>query len=269
MYKLVSNGFKQVQIFKILHQRRLLLSLFIILCMIVTSLPHVVYAQSSEPWVLVFSKTAGYRHASIPNGKKAIQKLGREHGFLVDTTEDASKFTDQNLSQYAAVIFLSTTHDVLNDQQQDAFERFIESGKGYVGVHAASDTEYQWPWYHKLVGAYFKEHPKIQPATLNVHDDPKFSVLDQLPHPWKRTDEWYDFRSLPQNVNVIIDIDEDSYKGGTMGDYHPMVWYHQYDGGRSFYMELGHTKASYTEANFLKVLLAGIQYGIGSDHQLK
>lgn len=243
--------------------------LFISLCILVSGLMMgCSNTRPGKPRVLVFSKTAGYRHASIPDGKKAIQKLGQEHGFLVDTTEDASKFNEDNLKRYSAVIFLSTTHDVLNYRQQAAFERYIEAGGGYVGVHAASDTEYQWPWYHKLVGAYFKEHPKIQNATLRVHEDANFPVLDSLPHPWKRTDEWYDFRSVPKNVNVLVDIDESSYEGGTMGKNHPMVWYHKYDGGRSFYMELGHTKESYTEPNFLKLLQAGINYAIGNNEVL-
>src|ERR1700761_619291 len=128
------------------------------------------FSVLAKPKVLVFSKTAGFHHASIAVGVPAIIKLGQENNFDVDTTTDASKFTTDNLKQYAAVIFLSTTGTVLNDEQQKAFEQYIRSGGGFVGVHAASDTEYGWPWYGDLVGAYFKSHPKQQEATLHVVD---------------------------------------------------------------------------------------------------
>lgn len=223
------------------------------------------FGQSEMPRVLVFSKTEGYRHASIPDGKEAIQKLGREQGFSVDTTENAAMFKDNLLKKYTAVIFLSTTGDVLNDKQQNNFKHYIESGGGFVGIHSASDTEYNWPWYGKLVGAYFKDHPEIQQAKLRIHNDENFPVVASLPDPWQRTDEWYNFRKPPKDVNVLVSIDQDTYKGGNMNNEHPMVWYHDFDGGRSFYMELGHTKASYTEPTFLKLLKAGISYAMGND----
>jgi cytochrome c len=231
--------------------------------------------RSGPPKVLVFTKCGyypdgrpGFHHASIPDGVAAIQKLGEENGFEVDTTSDSTKFTEDTLKQYAAVIFMSTTGNVLNNYQQQDFERYIEAGGGYVGIHAAADCEYKWPWYGKLVGAYFKEHPQIQEAKLIVHKDPNFPVTDSLPNPWIRTDEWYNWQQIPQDVHVLVSIDESSYKGGTNGKDHPMVWYHDYDGGRAFYMELGHTSESYTEPNFLKLLLAGINYAIGNNNKL-
>ena len=225
--------------------------------------------RSGKPRVLVFGKTKGFHHASIPDGMKAIQKLGEENGFDVDTTTDASMFTEDTLKKYSAVVFMSTTGDVLDYRQQADFERYIQAGGGYIGVHAAADCEYQWPWYGKLVGAYFKSHPSQQQASLRIHKDPNFPVTDSLPNPWVRTDEWYNFREVPKDVHVLVDIDESSYKGGENGSDHPMVWYHEYDGGRAFYMELGHTNESYTEPNFLKLLLAGIRYGIGKNEVLK
>jgi glucose/arabinose dehydrogenase len=148
-----------------------------------------------------------------------------------------------------------------------------------MGIHAASDTEYRWPWYGKLVGAYFKSHPHIQQAVLHVHKDANFPVTDTLPSPWIRTDEWYNFREPPKNVHVLVTIDESSYRTSptstdekakitSNGREHPLVWYHKYDGGRAFYMEMGHTKASYTEPNFLALLLSGIQYAIGKNKKL-
>ncbi|WDF55333.1 ThuA domain-containing protein [Mucilaginibacter sp. KACC 22063] len=217
---------------------------------------------TSKPRVLVFSKTAGYHHKSIGPGMVAIAKLGAENNFDVDTTTDASKFTTDNLKQYAAVIFLSTTGDVLNDTQQDAFKQYIEAGHGFVGVHAATDTEYDWPWYGNLVGAYFKSHPAQQEATFNVVDR-KFIATKHLPAVWKRFDELYNFKWLAPDLHVLITIDEKTYKGGENGDNHPMSWYHDYDGGRAFYTELGHTDESYQDPLYLKHLLGGIKYAMG------
>jgi type 1 glutamine amidotransferase len=221
-------------------------------------------AMKKKPRVLVFSKTKGYHHASITVGAPAIYKLGQENGFDVDTTSDASVFTKKGLKKYAAVVFLSTTGDVLDDQQQQAFEKFIRSGKGYVGIHAAADTEYDWPWYNQLVGAYFKSHPKQQEASLKIMDAAN-PATSQLPNPWKRKDEWYNYKSIQNGLHVLINLDEKSYTGGENGDLHPIAWYHDFDGGRSFYTGLGHTDESYTDPLFLGHLLGGIRYAIGAD----
>lgn len=212
--------------------------------------------------VLVFSKTAGFHHNSIAVGVPAIMKLGAENGFVVDSTTNSEKFTTANLKQYAAVIFLSTTGDVLNDTQQAAFEQYIKAGGGFVGVHAATDTEYDWPWYGKLVGAYFKSHPKQQDAVLHVVDR-DFIATKHLPADWKRWDEWYNYKWIGDDLHVLIKIDEKSYTGGENGDNHPMSWYHSFDGGRAFYTELGHTDESYADPLYLKHLLGGIEYAIG------
>jgi cytochrome c len=220
--------------------------------------------KTNTPRVLVFSKTTGFRHSSIPNGKLAILKLGKENGFAVDTTEKAELFTDNDLKKYAAIIFLNTTGDVLNYYQQVAFERFIQAGGGFAGIHAATDTEYDWGWYGDLIGAYFDSHPKIQAAVINVADSSNPST-HHLPATWTRTDEWYNFKKLSTDVKVLLTIDEKTYEGGKMGDNHPMAWYHEYDGGRSFYTELGHTEESYTDSMYLKHILGGIQYAIGKN----
>ncbi len=221
------------------------------------------FSVSARQKVLIFCKTAGFHHASIAVGIPAIIKLGKEHNFGVDTTTDATKFTYDNLKQYAAVIFLSTTGDVLNDAQQAEFEKYIRSGGGFVGVHSATDTEYNWPWYGNLVGAYFRNHPSVQQvATLHIVD-PNFPATKGLPAEWKRLDEWYNFKWIAPNLHVLITIDEKTYTGGNNGDNHPMSWYHEYDGGRAFYTALGHTDASYSEQLFLKHLLGGIEYAMG------
>ena len=217
-----------------------------------------------EEKVLVFSKTAGYRHGSIASGIKAVEKLGVENGFIVDATEDASFFTEEKLSQYAAVIFMNTTGDVLDAVQQADFERYIQAGGGFVGVHAATDTEYDWPWYNKLVGAYFKGHPKPQEATLNTIDKTHESTK-LLDDSWTKKDEWYNFKDINPDINVLIEIDEKSYKGGTNGEHHPISWYHEYDGGRSFYTEMGHSNETFENPTFLTHLLGGIKYAIGKN----
>lgn len=217
---------------------------------------------NNTPRILVFSKTAGFRHDSIPDAIAVIKELGARNNFMVDATEDAGAFTDANLTQYDAVVFLMTTGDILNSAQQAAFERYIRAGNGYAGVHSASDTEYDWPWYGQLVGAYFRSHPAIQRATINVEDRDHASTKG-LPEQWERNDEWYNFRSNPrEQVNVLASLDESTYSGGDMGD-HPIAWYHEFDGGRAWYTGGGHTKESYREPLFQQHILGGIHYAAG------
>lgn len=215
-----------------------------------------------KPRILIFCKTGGYYHESIPDGISAIQKLGQENGFSADTTKNAGLFTEKNLRKYDAVVFLNTTHEVLDDKQQAAFEKYIRSGKGFVGVHAATDTEYEWPWYNKLVGAYFTNHPKVQKAKINIVNKNHPST-SHLPDVWEHTDEWYNFKDINPDIKVLGSLDETSYEGGGNGNNHPIAWYHEFDGGRAFYTGLGHTKESYSDPLFLKHLLGGIQYAIG------
>ncbi len=220
-----------------------------------------------KPRVLVFSKTAGFRHDSIESGIEAIKKLGDANGFTVEATEDAALFNEASLKDFHAIVFLSTTGDVLNKAQQNDFERFIQAGGGYVGIHAATDTEYDWAWYGKLAGAYFDNHPmpdNVQEGTFHIVDR-NFPGMENLPEPWTRSDEFYAFKSMNPDVNVLINIDEKTYRGGTNGDHHPMAWYHEYDGGRAFYTSMGHTSQTFSEPMVLEHILGGIQYAYGGD----
>lgn len=236
--------------------------------MITTALASCSKKREGKPRVLVFSKTSGFVHNSIPEGIAAVQKLGAENGFDVDTTKNAGYFQEDSLKKYAAVIFLNTTGNVLDYRQEAAFERYIQAGGGFVGVHSATDTEYDWRWYGKLVGAYFLSHPKTQEARFVIKDK-KFPATEFFTDTvWQRTDELYNFKNMNPDVNVLITVDESSYEGGANGDKHPMSWYHEYDGGRAFYTELGHTKESYAEENYLKHLLGGIRYAIGENEEL-
>jgi len=213
--------------------------------------------------ILVFTKTAGFRHESIPAGVAALRSLGLENDFFVESTENAADFSAENLCRYAAVVFLNTTGDVLDAAQEAAFERYIQAGGGFVGVHAATDTEYDLPWYNGLVGAYFDGHPAIQNAVLTVPDR-THQATRHLGALWQRRDEWYNFRDRNPQTNVLISIDETTYTGGTMGADHPIAWYHAYDGGRAFYTAMGHTVESFSEPDFMHHLLGGVQYAMGS-----
>ena len=223
--------------------------------------------SAKPPRVLVFTKTKGWYHTSIPSGIAALQKLGKENNFLVDTTKNADYFVEDSLKNYSAVVFLSTTLNVLNPDQQVQFERYIQSGGNYVGIHAAADTEYDWPWYNRLVGAYFLSHPSnsnVRKATVDITDSTHISTKG-LPTHWERTDEWYNYKNIQSDLKVLANLNEDTYEGGENGENHPIAWYHEFDGGRAFYTGGGHTDESFSEPLFLKHLLGGIQYAIGKN----
>ena len=212
--------------------------------------------------VLVFSKTAGFRHSSqITAGQEAIQQLAGTNGFTATLTEDATHFTTPNLAAYEAVVFLNTTGDVLDAAQQTAMENYIQGGGGFVGIHSATDTEYSWPWYGQLVGAYFANHPPGTSAASIDVVNPTHPSTAHLSSRFTHTDEWYNFQSNPAgSVEVLLNLDESTYTGGTMGASHPIAWHHDYDGGRSGYTALGHTESVYSEPWFRQHLLGGIEY---------
>jgi cytochrome c len=217
----------------------------------------------AAPSVLVFTKTAGFRHDSIPAAVAAIRRLGATQGFAVQATEDDAVFTDAGLEPHDAVVFLLTTGDVLTPAQLAALQRFVRSGRGFVGVHSASDTEHGSAWYVALVGAEFRNHPPPQPATVRVIDGVHASTRG-LPAAWIRTDEWYDFAANPRpSVHVLATVDEATYTGGAMGADHPIAWCRFFDGGRTWYTALGHTAESWSEPLFLEHVLGGIGFAAG------
>lgn len=219
---------------------------------------------------LVFSKTGGWHHDSIPAGVAAIQDLGKLHDFGVFWTEDANRvFNDKELGKYKVVIFLSTSGDILTAEQKAAFERFVRAGGGFVGIHSASDTEYNWPWYTKMVGRMFHIHPLIQTATMKV-EDPNFPGMDRFAKRFLFTEEWYQFDDPRTDaLHYLLSVDEKTYKpdakwdkkeGHGMGAFHPVSWYQNYDGGRAFYTALGHLPATYSDPNFRHHLFGGIYW---------
>lgn len=218
---------------------------------------------------LLFTKTMGFHHVSILDGVQSMRVLAEKHFFDLDWQEDPAVMNDANLAKFDVIIFLNTTGDILNETQQAAMEKFIRAGKGFVGIHSASDTEYDWDWYTKLVGRSFKIHPTIQTARLKFTAN-KFPGMDGFSesNPW--TEEWYDFG--PEKIaglNYILAVDESTYnpkvqwgekKSDGMGAFHPMAWYHEFDGGRAFYTALGHMPADYIDPAFLNHVYAGIYY---------
>ena len=211
-------------------------------------------AAGAGPYrVLLFTRTTGFRHASIPAAVAAVERLGTGHGFVAEHTEDPARFDDAGLARYRVVVFLNTTGDVLDGAQQAAFERWVTAGGGFVGVHSAADTEYGWAWYGTLLGARFARHPAVQPATAG------------LPARWRRTDEWYDFRANPRGrVHVLATVDEASYAGGGMGADHPIAWCQRVGEGRSLYTAGGHTVESWAEPRFLAHVAGAVGWAAGS-----
>ena len=215
--------------------------------------------------ILVFSRTSGFRHGSIGPGKAALTALGKAHGFRVQVTEDPTLFNNAELEKHQVVVFLNTTQDVLEPAQEQIFEQWIRAGGGYVGIHSASDTEYDWAFYGHLVGAYFSGHPRVQEATVNVVY-PKHPAMMHLPRSWQRTDEWYNFKKLPENVRILAWLDTDSYEGSTMKGKHPAAWCHMIDKGRSLYTVGGHTNESFAEPLFMKHLHGAIWWASGNNN---
>jgi uncharacterized protein len=212
--------------------------------------------------VLVYSRTTGYRHDSIPAGIAALSRLSGDLGWAeVDATEDPAVFRPARLGRYAVVVFLSTSGLVLDEAGRDALAGYLAAGRGWLGIHGASTTEYGWPWYGGLAGARFDQHPAVQQGVIIVedHDHPATSHLGPT---WTRRDEWYGFRANPRpaGVRVLLRVDESSYQGGTMGEDHPIAWCHDYAGGRSFYTALGHTDESFTEEPFVAHLRGALTW---------
>jgi type 1 glutamine amidotransferase len=234
----------------------LLLSILLLLA----ACAHVDVVAPAQPRVLVFTKTAGWRHESLPAAVAALQRLGDKEGIAVDHSEDATDFNPANLSRYRAVVFASTTGDVLDETQQATMETFVRNGGGFMGIHAAADTEYDWPWYGQLVGAWFKSHPPGLQASRVLFEGQQ----DGAPAKWSVTDELYNYRDNPRGrVQVLATVQEADYEGGTMGHDHPIAWCHAFDGGRAWYTGLGHEARMYADPAFIWQLTQGLRYATG------
>lgn len=226
--------------------------------------------------VLIFAKTNGFRHESIEPGIRALRKAGRQKGWDVRTTENGAFFTDDYLRRFRVVVFLSTTGDVLTPAQKKAFERFVETGGGYAGIHAASDTEHGWVWYGRLLGTHFRDHPVLPNPTPNaelITDDRTHPATRHLPARWRKTDEWYDYRQSVRgngHIRVLLSLNEASYPAvwstnpfgwiTKMGGDHPVSWTNTVGNGRVFYTGLGHTPETFTDRYAMPHIVAGIAW---------
>ncbi|KAI1347806.1 carboxylesterase-like protein [Xylaria sp. FL0043] len=211
--------------------------------------------------VFVFSKTAGYRHASIPAGIKGLTDLGVSSGsFKVTASEDASLINAQFLSRFRVVVFLSTSGEFLTSEQLNGLKTYVNNGGGFVGIHCAAAGMYSEPWYGELVGAYFAGHPEPQGGVVRMEGENKGHVIvSGTPEEMEWFDEWYNFKVNPRGkVTVLLSIDEELYEGGTMGSDHPIAWCREFDGGRTFYTALGHFDEAYRDKTFMTHLLKGI-----------
>jgi uncharacterized protein len=215
-----------------------------------------------ENSVLIFTRTAGYRHESIPAGVAALTELASSVGLDATATQDPDEFTPQRLGSCAAVVFLSTTDSVLTDAARDSLERYVLDGGGFLGIHSAAGTEFDWPFYGDLIGARFTSHPPLQSAVVAVADSGHPATV-RLPKRWQWTDEWYDFHALPvPGSRILAVVDESLYQGSTMGvgSEHPLVWCRDVGQGRSFYTALGHQVQAYADPDFRGHLLGALRW---------
>lgn len=220
-------------------------------------------SDDNEFSVLVITETKGFVHKSIGAGLELIKTLGDDNKFNVFSSNSSDVITRENLKNISSIIFLNTTGDILNLSEQEVIEEFIGNGKGFLGIHSATDTEYDWKWYGGLVGAYFSNHPPgTALAKINIIDNSHIATQN-FDKDWEIRDEWYNFYNINKNINVLLNLDETSYRGGEHGENHPITWFHEYSGGRSFYTGLGHLAEIYSNARFVDLLRGGILYVSG------
>ncbi|KAJ3716004.1 class I glutamine amidotransferase-like protein [Lentinula raphanica] len=231
--------------------------------------------------VLIYSATADFRHDSIPTAIQALQSQGSSFGIQFENTEDKSQFTDQNLAQYDALLFLDNTGEVLDDGGKTAFQNYLNLGGNFVGIHAASDCLRNTTFYGHEVGAFFDYHPALQNATVDVIDASHPST-SMLPAQWHVQDEMYNFKSDPRAIGatVILSANESSYVDtGTRQDQgtpHPTAWFQErgagVDGngtaGRSFYTSLGHLNETWQDDLFLAHVFGGITWALQANTTL-
>ncbi|MBK9737031.1 MAG: ThuA domain-containing protein [Saprospiraceae bacterium] len=231
-------------------------------------MPSCVYALSAAPasvlilrlsHILVFTKTNGWRHSSIPAGIECIKKMGKNEGWDIKFTEDSLDINDSLLAKTDVLVFLNTTGTILGKKGRSALQNFMANGGGFVGIHSATDTESDWLWYTNLIGGVFKNHPQQQEATVQILDQ-SFPATSHFGKTWKHFDEWYNFREpIRSNCIVLATLDENSYTGGEMNN-HPILWYQYYEGGRVFYTGMGHTDETYQNEYFTKMINKGIKW---------
>jgi type 1 glutamine amidotransferase len=253
-----------------MFSRRPLIGLFA-LSLIALSCTAPADAAKKKAHVLIYSGSTGYRHESIPAAVEALKAMGAKAGYIVDATEDPEVFTAEKLKQYQALVLVSTSTDPKKPESEwfvgarrDALQGFLKDGKGVVGIHAAADSHYNWPWYGQMIGGYFERHPKGTPKGTVTVVDAKHPATAKLPKTLERNDEWYYYKDFNPTMRVLITIDPASIGDGEADvNPNPLVWCHEFGGGRVFYSALGHTPESYSEPYMVNLLTGALAYAVG------
>jgi type 1 glutamine amidotransferase len=251
-----------------------------LLCSIVLApLAFTPSAAAAEQRILVYTRNytpdgKGYVHDNIASSVEAIKKMGAEKGFAIDVSDDPAVFTESNLKQYAAIVFSNSNNQAFSsDAQRDAFKHYIESGGGFVGLHSASGSERDWPYFWSVLGGKFAAHPKMQAFTVQVAD-PGFPAVKQLPTQFQWTDECYFIDHLNSDIHPVLVTDRTKLDAldkmkidvSSFPNPLPLAWYHQFDGGREFYLALGHNKEDYANPTLYGIIENGILWAMGSAH---
>ena len=246
-----------------------LLLLFIGLGALAACATGTIASSSAAPRVLLFSHSTGYRHASIEPGAEAIKALGAREGMTIVHSEDPNVFSSDGLRGYDAIVFLSTSTDPkkpgsewFQGSRREALQSFVRSGGGIVGIHAASDSHYHWPWYVRMIGGHFASHPEGTPEGEIQVVDRGHPSTQGLPERIRRVDEWYYFDDYNPRSRLLVTLDPASI-GQKDANPNPVSWTHEYEGGRVFYTAMGHTAESYAEPAFLTHLAGGIRWASG------
>jgi len=232
-------------------------------------------SHAAQKRILVYTRNytpdgKGYVHENIATSVDAIKKMGAEKGFAVDASDDPAVFTDANLKQYAALVFCNSDNGAFStDEQRNAFKRYIEAGGAFVGIHSAAGSERDWPYYHQVLGGIFVAHPKMQPFVVQVVD-PKFPVVKGLPASFDWRDECYFLGNLNPDIHVVLATDRTKLIGldalkidaSTFQNPMPLAWYHNFDGGREFYLALGHNREDYANPILYGTIEKGILWAI-------
>jgi len=235
-------------------------------------------AQNKVDWkkvsVLVYTKNGkGYVHDNIPSAVSCIQQLGKQYGFKVDTSADASVMTEKNLNRYTLLIFPSTNNDVFDtDAQRLAFRRYIEAGGGFVGIHSVTGTERNWKWFKMMLGGTFSWHAKFQKFSVKVID-PLHPSVQGLPKVWEKEDECYFAKELYPGSKAImahdittLNVSDTAQRNlilknaGGFSELYPAVWTNEFDGGHTWCTVLGHDKKDYADPVYVQHIFQGISY---------
>ena len=233
-------------------------------------------ARLEAPTVLVFSKTNRFRHKDgIRGGLEALRSIAADQSMGIFATENGAVFNDDSLARFDVVVFLNATGDMLNADQERAFQEWLEAGGGWLGIHAAGDGSHaEWGWYmENLIGAEFTAHilgPQFQTATVRT-ERPEHPISRDLPLAWEAEEEWYSWASSPREKGFMVHavVDEDTYEpvqnllgrrtSLAMGD-HPVAWSNCVGQGRSFYTALGHTAVAFEQPQFRTQLANALRW---------